>query len=471
MKKILRLLGFALLAVLIIALGYVAITFPPVMAGMAAKTMCSCVFVGDRSEQSVRDKELKVFPGLSGARIDIDHSDLTVTAHILWKKQKAIYRRGLGCTLLAQRNADELYAQQIARPSSPPVLDTAAWPLGDRAVLRTDDIDTVKLYAAIDKAFAEPDSDRPKNTSAVVVVYEGQLIAERYGNGVTRDTRLMGWSMTKSITNALIGLMVKDGKLSLDAPAPVPEWQNDGRKQITLSQLMQASSGLEWTESYFVPTSHFHKMFIGSDDKGGYAAALPLAHTPGTFYQYSSGTTNILSRMIRQRLGDAAYYRFPYDSLFYPLGMTRAIIEPDASGTFVGSSYSYASARDWARFGLLYLNDGVWLGKRILPDGWVKYTVTPGSAAPMGQYGAQWHLNAGAPGNPVVRKFPSLPVDMYWADGFEDQWIVVVPGSKLVVVRLGVSHHGFAINDLVKEIMEALPQNNRGFQVMGTRPR
>lgn len=464
MKKVLKLIALALSAVLFIALGYAAITFPPIMAGMAAKTMCSCVFVSDRSPESVRAKELKVFPGLSGARIDIDHSDRTVTAHILWKKQKAIYRDGLGCTLLAQRSADEVYAQPIAKAGPPPVLDTASWPRGDRTVLRIDGIDTVKLHAAIDKAFVEPDPERPKNTSAVVVVFDGHLIAERYAEGVTRSSRLMGWSMTKSVTNALVGLLVKNGKLSLEAPAPVPEWQDDERKQITLSQLMQASSGLEWTESYFVPTAHFHKMFIKSDDKGGYAAGLPLAHPPGTFYQYSSGTTNILSRVVRQTLGDEAYYRFPYDSLFYPLGMTRAIIEPDASGTFVGSSYSYASARDWARFGLLYLNDGVWLGKRILPPGWVKYTVTPGSAAPTGQYGAQWHLNAGAPGNPGVRKFPALPVDTYWADGFEDQWIVVVPRSRLVVVRLGVSHHGFAISDLVREVMEALPKDQSSLQ-------
>jgi CubicO group peptidase (beta-lactamase class C family) len=459
MKRVIKYVGLTVLTLLLAAISYLIITFPPIMAGMAAKTMCSCVFVSDRSPQSVRDKELKVFPGLSGASIDIDEKERTVEAHILWKTSKAIYREGLGCTLLAELTEDEVLAQKTELPAKPLEQDTVAWPQGDRITRHASGIDTVKLNAVIAEAFEEPDPERPKNTSAVIVVYNGHLVAERYGENFTRESRHMGWSMTKSVTNALTGLLVKSGKLSLNSPAPVEEWKGDERQAITLSELLKASSGLEWTESYFNPTSHFHRMFIHSDDKAAYAAGLPLAHEPGTYYQYSSGTTNILSRIIRSTVGDAAYYRLPYDSLFYPIGMNRALIEPDASGTFVGSSYSYASARDWARFGLLYLNDGVWNGRRILPEGWVKYTVTPGSAATIGEYGAQWHLNAGAPGDPARRKLPKLPVDAYWADGFEDQWIIVIPSQKLVVVRLGVSHHGFAIERLVEGIMASLPDN------------
>lgn len=459
MKRFFKIIGWLILLLVLAATGYVAFTFPAVMAGMAAKTMCSCVFLSDRTEQSVRDKELQVFPGLSKASITIS-SDSSVTARIAWKKSKAIYRRGLGCTLLAERAEDEVRAQPINVATAPRLKqDTVTWPLGDVLPAKlSPEIDSVRIVAAVREAFEEPDSTRPKNTRAVVVVYKGQIVAEQYAPGIQRHTRLMGWSMTKSITNALIGLMVKDGKLKVDAPAPVAAWANDDRRKITLNNLLQATSGLTWTESYFVPSSHFHTMFIRRDDKGGYAESLPLEFEPGTHFEYSSGTTNILSRILRQTIGDQDYYRFPYDSLFYPIGMYSAIIEADASGTFVGSSYSFASARDWARFGLLYLNDGVVNGRRILPEGWVTYTTTPAPAADWGRYGAQWHLNAGEKGNPGNRKMRALPTDTYWADGFEDQWIVVVPSHSLVVVRLGVSHHGFDIERLVAEAIAACPQ-------------
>ena len=262
--------------------------------------------------------------------------------------------------------------------------------------------------------------------------------------------------MTKSITNALVGILVKEGKLDVQEPAPVTEWRQDNRSKITLHHLLQASSGLEWSESYFSPTADFHKMFIKSDDKGGYALSRPLAYEPGTFFQYSSGTTNIISKIIRQTVGDSAYYKFPFEKLFYKIGMTHAIIEPDASGTFVGSSYSYATARDWARFGLLYLNDGVWNDERILPAGWVKYSTTPAPTADMGRYGAQWWLNAGDANNIEHRKYPDIPADTYWADGFEEQYVMVIPSKKLVIVRLGVSHHGFDITRLVNGVIAAV---------------
>jgi CubicO group peptidase (beta-lactamase class C family) len=138
--------------------------------------------------------------------------------------------------------------------------------------------------------------------------------------------------------------------------------------------------------------------------------------------------------------------------------MNHTIIEPDPSGTYVGSSYAFASARDWARFGLLYLNDGVWNGERILPEGWVAYSSTPSPAAKLGEYGAQWWLNHGAEGNPEMRKYPGLPQDAFWADGFEEQYVMVIPSKKLVIVRLGVSHHGFDFTKLAVDIQKALPQ-------------
>jgi CubicO group peptidase (beta-lactamase class C family) len=265
--------------------------------------------------------------------------------------------------------------------------------------------------------------------------------------------------MTKSIMNALVGILVKDSALAIDEPAPVDEWQNDERKQITLNNLLHASSGLQWSESYFVPTSDFHTMFIKSDDKAAYAASLKMVHKPEEFFQYSSGTSNIISRIIRRTTTDEHYYRFPYERLFYAIGMNSAILEPDASGTFVGSSYSFATARDWARFGLLYLNDGMWEGKRILPEGWVNYTSTPAPAAMKQQYGAQWWLNRGNRNNPEDLEYPGLPKESLMADGFERQYVLIVPSRQLVIVRLGVTHNkNFSMPDLVNGVIEGLPQ-------------
>lgn len=457
MKRFFKGVLFIVGVIFLVAVGYVLITFPPVMAGMAAKTMCSCVFVTGRDPQSVRDKELKVFPGLSGAPVSI-HEDSTVTATVFWKTSKAIFRKGLGCTLLKQQKEDEVRAQRlvIARPPSTNA-DSIAWPAGN--VINDSipsNVDIALVRRALNEAFEEKDPQQPLNTHAIVVVYDNRIIGERYAEGFDVNSRLMGWSMTKSITNALIGILVNEGKIDIQEPAPVPEWQSDERSAITLNNLLQASSGLEWSESYFSPTADFHQMFIRSDDKGGYALSKKLVHDPGTFFQYSSGSTNIISKIIRQTVADSLYYKFPYEKLFYKIGMYHAIMEPDASGTFVASSYSFASARDWARFGLLFLNDGVWNGERILPEGWVKYSVTPAPAADKGRYGAHWWLNAGQPGNPSNRRYPELPPDTYWADGFEEQYVMVIPSKKLVIVRLGVSHHGFDIVKLARGIGEAV---------------
>lgn len=459
MKRFFKGILIVLLGLLFLVLGYASITFPPVMAGMAAKTMCSCVFVMGRDPQSVSDKELKVFPGLSSSPITIEE-DSTVTATVFWKSSKAIFRKGLGCTLLNDQTEEELRAQQPELLKQSPInQDTVAWPSGD---LVTDSIyaelNHDLINRALTEAFAEPDPDRPVNTHAVVVVYKKEIIGERYAEGFNVDTRFMGWSMTKSITNALVGILVKEGRLDIKKPATVPDWQDDERASITLNNLLQASSGLEWSESYFSPTADFHQMFIKSDDKGGYAMSKQLVHEPGTFFQYSGGSTNIISKIIRQTVGDTMYYKLPYEKLFFKIGMHHAIMEPDASGTFVGSSYGFASARDWARFGLLYLNDGMWNGERILPEGWVKYTVTPGPAAEMGKYGAHWWLNAGDSSDPTNRKFPNLPTDAFWADGFEEQYVMVIPSKKLVIVRLGVSHHGFDFAKLANGIIAALPE-------------
>jgi len=459
MKRILRILSLILVSLIITALTFGLVTAPPIMTGMAAKTMCSCVFVLNRTPESVTAKEMQVFPGLASVPYEINMNDSTVTTSLLWETSKAIYRKGLGCTLLAEKSEAEVRAQKIITATPPSVdQDTIAWPQGNLlSETKLPNVDYAAMQNAVDAAFADKDHENPIFTHGVVVVYNGKIIGEKYAEGFTYNSRMTGWSMTKSITNALVGITVKEGKLKIDEPAPVSEWQNDERKKITVNNLLQASSGLEWSESYFAPWSTFHKMFIRSDDKAAFAASQELTHEPGTFFQYSSGTTNILTRMVRQQVGDDEYYRMPYEKLFYKIGMHTALIEPDASGTFVGSSYGYASARDWARFGLLYLNDGVWNGEQILPEGWVKYSTTPAPAAPLQQYGAQIWLNKGNPADTTQVEYSQLPHESIIFEGFERNIVVIIPSKKLVVVRLGVTHNNnFSVGDLVNGVMKAL---------------
>jgi CubicO group peptidase (beta-lactamase class C family) len=213
----------------------------------------------------------------------------------------------------------------------------------------------------------------------------------------------------------------------------VPEWSKTGdpRAAITLDQALRMSTGLEFEEVYADLTSDIIQMLLRAYDAGGVAAAQPLESAPDTKWQYSSGTTNLITRTLRQVMDDdEAYWRLPYERLFAPLEMHSAVLETDPSGSFVGSSFSYATARDWARFGLLYLNDGVWGDERVLPEGWVEYGVTPTPKAPEGRYGAHWWLNAAG-----YRE--GVPTDEYRAQGFDGQYLIVIPSRKTVIVRLG----------------------------------
>jgi CubicO group peptidase (beta-lactamase class C family) len=448
-----------LFLLLIVAYGiYYAWRAFPIISGYGAKNICSCVMLAGRDPDNVIKNELGGFPLRLGS-FEVNYQDSSATGSVFGlAKRKAIYRKGLGCTLVVEMAEDEFKMQKVNLPASPRVdQDTVAWPMGNLVSdsLKTS-IDIAQINKTLDDAFSEPGPDKLRRTRAVIVVHDGRIVAERYAEGFNKHSKLIGWSMTKSITNALVGILVKQGKLKIDEATQVKAWANDDRKIITLNDLMHASSGLEWEENYGGPSGATNMLFK-KKDMGIYAAEAPLAHKPGEVFYYSSGTTNIISRIIRETIGDENYYRFPYEALFYKIGMLNTTLEPDAGGTFVGSSYSFAPARDWARFGLLYLNDGVWNGERILPEGWVKYTTTPAKGADRGQYGAQWWLNAGAPGNPALRYYPDAPTDLYWADGFEGQNVFIIPSQKLVVVKLSLSQGDYLDdNKFLAELAEAV---------------
>jgi CubicO group peptidase (beta-lactamase class C family) len=460
MMKVKKIIVRTLLILLTVATGcliYYAWMAFPILTGYGSKVMCSAVFVSGRNEQQVRDQDLSAYM-MKLADFKVNYTDSSVTGSIFGlAKRKAIYRNGLGATLISEFDEKNIRSQHFSLVSKPAVnTDTLAWPLGDKLTdTFPSDIDSLKLQSAIQNIFLEEDTIWPIRTRAVVILYKGQLIAERYASGFTANTKLAGWSMTKTITGALIGILVKQGKLSIGAHAPVPEWHNttDPRHSITVTNLLQQRSGLEFEENYSKSTDATRMLFQKAD-MGGYTASRHLKSHPGSVFYYSSGNSNILSRIIRQRLGDSLYYSFPYRQLFYKLGMYNTVLEPDASGTFVGSSYMYATARDWARFGLLYLNDGVFNKERILHEGWVTQSTSPATADKQG-YGYQIWLNSG--GDTLIRHFPDAPADMFYADGFESQLIFVIPSKNLVIVRLGLTqHNNFNGNKFLHEVMAAI---------------
>jgi CubicO group peptidase (beta-lactamase class C family) len=453
--------ALVLLALLLLAPRLASPILSPAL-GFAAKVTCSGVLVGGETPAQVRvgfpDPNLRRI-----VRVSVDGERGLVEATIpLLGRRTAVYREGLGCTLEPARGEIAPFASRGAAPALGAGVG-GPWPDGDELALPADGIDMRRLDAAVDSAFQEPPWGA-RRTRAVVVVHGGHLILERYAEGFGPENRYGGWSMTKSVTSALVGILVGDGLVDLTDSGLRPEWSGPGdpRREIHLGHLMHMSSGLGFDESY-TPRGAATAMLFDSPDAAAYAARSPLEATPGTRWEYSSATTNLVSAHLRERIGDdSAYLALPRERLFDPIGMRSAVMEPDAAGTLVGSSFMYATARDWARFGLLFLRDGVWNGRRILPEGWVEYSVTPAPAADLGRYGAHWWLNAGEPGSPERRPRPDLPADLYWASGFQGQYVAVIPSRDLVVVRLGLNEFDevFVLGDFLRSILQAVPERS-----------
>lgn len=436
-----------LVSAALVAAGWYLSRAVPLGTGYVAKYICSSTFISGRDDKTVfREDVYPVNPlaKIVSYRIDLVEKSVTARAFGLFEAV-SIYREGCGCTLVRGVSPAELKKQPIARPIPRKALPSdLPWPLGGQGnpAPPPPGVDAEKLKNALDRAFAEEREDKPKKTRAVLVVYDGALIAERYAPGFHRDMPLLGWSMAKSLTNAIVGVLVQKGKLKLSDPAPVPEWGQvgDPRGPITLDQLMRMSSGLRFSEVY-EPLQDVTDMLYGSADYAAYAASKPLEAQPGTKWSYSSGTANIIARIVRQTLEKeyANYYQFIKQEFFDRIGMTSAVLEADSSGTFVGSSYAFATPRDWARFGLLFVQDGIWGGERLLPEGWVAYTTTPTSGAPKGEYGALFWLNAGSKHGPQERRWPAISPDAYSADGYQYQRTIIIPSKKLVLVRFGAT--------------------------------
>ncbi|MFH0761021.1 MAG: serine hydrolase [Bacteroidota bacterium] len=439
-------IGILLVVVVILVAGFIYMNpILPIITGYSAKNLASGLFVAGRTQESLENTDLN-FSFIKYNKNKIDWDKKEVRSSFLWHRSKAIYIDGYGCSLVNDFKKDEMLNRPYQKVKIiPENQDTIPWPAGDLiAGSIPAGVNMDKLNAAISKAFA--DTIPHKGTFAVMVVYKGQPIVEKYKTGLSSENRFLSWSMAKSVTNALTGILVKEGKLDINKPIGFAEWQNDDRKNITINNLMHMNSGLAWNEDYG-NQSDVNNMLHKEGDFGTFTLNKSLESPIGTVWNYSSGTTNIVSLIIRQTIGnDSEYYAFPRNALFNKIGMRSAICEVDASGTFVGSSYIYASIRDYARFGLLYLNNGNWLGEQILPEGWAEFSATEAKGSD-GQYGAFFWINKSG------IFYPDVPRDMYCCRGHDGQYIYIIPSKQLVVVRTGFSKKGtFDLNEFLSEI-------------------
>ena len=434
-----------------------------VMTGFVANVLCTETFASGVEPERVFSESVSAMPGTGliawalDYRVDRARKDVTVTLLGLGRSH-AVYRgEGLGCYLDHGATVADI---------SVPVSDARAALLPDIAGPSIVAPQTPQLAMALDRAFAEPDRSTLRNTRAIVIMKDGRVVAERYADGIGIDTPLLGFSATKSVMSALAGILVRKGALKLHDPVPIAAWQGAGdpRSAITLDHLIRHTAGLALGSSLQASLASalepVNRMKFLEADMAAYAESMPLESAPGTVWNYHDGNTVILAHMIRQASGGSAskMLRFARQELFDPLGMRNVALEFDASGNAEGSSQMLASARDWARFGQLYLNDGVAGGKRILPEGWVKYAATPTPNAWVGQ-GAGFWTNLGDSFGATYRTERGWPRDAFFAKGTMGQYVIIVPSAQIVIVRLGRSPNwppeSDGVFDLVRDVVAA----------------
>ena len=426
----------------IIGLAFYFFLYPKleIISGYNAKILCSCQFVSGLDQKQAEKEDLG-FSLLWLANNEVDTLLKTVHTSVLGMQSKtAIYRKGLGCTLINDLKNTAFLGKKV---------DPASVSYSDDIFPKTMVPGNEAMQHAIDQAFDEDSENPVLRTRAVVVIKKGRIIGERYAEGIDLDTPLLGWSMTKSITSALTGILAKRGFWKVDAPLPVDQWKNDDRNKITLKNALHQTVGLEWDEIYS-SVSTATKMLYEKDNMGQYAASFPSKHPPGTNWKYSSGTSNIIANVMTKAFEtNDAYLRFPQEALFGPIGARNFIIETDATNHFVGSSYGYAPARSWAKVGMLYLNQGNWFGNQIIDSSWVAESVVPAPDS-KGGYGYQFWLNRGG-------KYKNYSPNAYWMNGFQGQQVAIHPEENMVIVRIGVTYNeeDFDFDGWTKKIIQA----------------
>ena len=441
MKKV----KYFLILIVIILSVVVWMNYPRlnIISGYSAKNMSSSVFVAGRN-LAITDSQDNNFSPINIADDQVNRESKYAEASVYGlMNRKAVYREGLGSVLIGEdfdENEKYLVPNRIQKNVELP------YPYGDGIIKDTvfNTIDYENLSAAIDNSFGEN-----KKTRAVVVLYKNQLIAEKYADGFNKDSKLLGWSMTKSITSAVVGILENQGAVTLEQQNLFSEWEDDDRSKITLNNLLQMNSGLEWLEDYNTMSDVTEMLFL-DNDMSRTQLLKTLVGKPNSSWNYSSGTTNLISGFVRKQFkSHQSYLNFWYAELVDKIGMNSMLIETDLSGNYVGSSYGWATPRDWAKFGLLYLNKGNWNGEQILSENWVSYSAKPTNGSNNG-YGAQFWLNAGG-------VYPSAPRDMYSCNGYQGQRVFIIPSKDLVIVRMGLSKSGtFNFDGFLDEVLSSI---------------
>jgi CubicO group peptidase (beta-lactamase class C family) len=423
-------------------------------AGYAAKIVCSSVFISARDPHQVLQADVQSpgHPLLRLMRVSVDREARTVHAGLFAFAGGglAVAREGTGCATvpdgdLAQARAHAAPAAAAAPPRP------GRWPEGDQ----------VDAAAPAVAALLSDDRLAGPGMRALVVLHRGRIVAERYGEGFDASTPLLGWSMTKTVTAALIGTLVREGLIDVERETLFPAWAGDERRRIPMAKLLSMSSGLSFNEDYGSVTDVTRMLYL-EPDMAGFARQQPLAQPVGSVFNYSSGSSVLLARLWQDAVPGGAALAWPRRSLFDPLGMRSAVLEADARGTFVGSSYMYATGRDWARFALLLLQDGQWNGQALLPADWVARMRTPSKAAPQDYTEGQMWLHGPRAGTPEGQNPDAgfqLPPDTVWMNGHDGQAIAIVPSRQLAMVRLGLTPAKLQHRPqrLVQALLQTLP--------------
>ncbi|TSE06595.1 serine hydrolase [Mesorhizobium intechi] len=458
MRVVVKIVRWLLVLIVLAVAGLFAWLYvaPPelirVGSGYSAKIVCSNVFIAGRDANEVLavDVQAPGHPLLRLMRISVDKNRGTVSAGLLGflGKSEAVFRDGLGCASIPDGDVGKARRTTVHVEPSATGPDTL-WPEGERVEASQDPV----IAKLLDDAALTGSGMR-----AVVVVKNGRVVAERYGDGFSARTPLLGWSMTKTVNAAIVGTLVKDGKMAIDNKGLFAPWKADGRAAISLADMMAMSSGLEFNEDYG-DVADVTRMLYLEPDMAGFAASKPLAGEVGKVFSYSSGTAVMLSRLWQDAIGDKAKaLTWPRSALFGPLGMHSAVLETDEQGTFVGSSYLYATAHDWARFGQFLLQGGAWNGNQVLPAGFVDWMREPAPASKVYGKGQLWIEAPGDEENPGAGVAAGLPKDTYWMEGHDGQTVAIIPSEQLVIVRLGLTPAklGYRPQTMVGALVKAL---------------
>ncbi|WP_298762589.1 serine hydrolase [uncultured Polaribacter sp.] len=417
-----------ILLIIAIILSIIVVTNYPklnILAGYSAKNMASSVFLAERTLAFTDSTDNSFTPvNLASDQVDLENKTATSSVFGLLTR-KAIIRDGLGAVLTLTEE-DETAPYLV--PKRLKADDKTPFPYGNAAQKDSvlENINYQKLNTTVNDMFGK------QQTRAVLILHKDQIIAEKYADGFTKDSKILGWSMTKSITSTVFGVLQHQQKINVQDKAPINSWQKDERKEITINNLLQMNSGLEWDENYDEISDATTMLFL-ERDMTKMQESKSLVGKPNNSWNYSSGTSNLLSGILRKQFKThQEYLDFWYTNFIDKIGMNSMIVEADLAGNYVASSYAWATARDWAKFGLLYLNEGNWNGEQIFSKNWVDYVTTP-TPTSNGTYGAQFWLN-------TKKQFKDVPESMYFADGYQGQRVYILPDQDLVVVRFGLKN-------------------------------